>query len=215
MNRGGRIGETLYELAKRPEVEKVLEIGTWNGEGSTYCLAQGLGETSGRLVSIEVDAEQHGKAASFYEGKDLPVELIQGLTLHPDDYAPYESYLPLISEHHYEQEAPGTHETWYRQELELAGSAERTDVLWELLEREGEFDLVLFDGGEFLSHSEFLFLEPHVARYIVLDDTNGRMAIKNTLSRDWLIGSSAWELAIDEQHERNGWLVAERKRVSS
>ncbi len=215
MNRGGHIGDTLYALAKEPGVESVLEIGTWNGEGSTFCLAQGLAETSGRLVSIEADPEMYRSALDFYKDKDLPVELINGLTLSLTDYASYESYEPLIAGHHYEEEAPGTHRMWYEQELSLARAAPRDNVLAELIEREKRFDLALFDGGEFLSYAEFLFAEPYVSRYIVLDDANARMAIKNTLSRDWLLNSSDWEIVLDVPDERNGWLVAERPHPRS
>lgn len=211
MGLGGRIGGTLNELARRPEVEKVLEIGTYNGEGSTLCLAEGLSHTTGRLQSVEVDADLHRQAAAFYTGSGLPVELHCGLTVTLEDYRPFESYLPRISRTAYEAEAPGTHRMWYDQELAKARAAERRDVLRELLARERWFDLALLDGGEYASDAEFHVVEPFVGGWIVLDDTNPERSIKNAENREWLDWSPDWELVVDEPDDRCGWCVARRR----
>ena len=125
MGLSGRIGATLNELARRPEVEKVLEIGTYNGEGSTYCLADGLSRSTGRLRSIEADTRLSEHARSFYAGTGCRWSCIAGSRVALEDYAPYEHFLPRIERTAYEAEAPGTHRSWYERELELARSAEQ------------------------------------------------------------------------------------------
>lgn len=211
MGLSGRIGATLNEIARRPEVEKVLEIGTFDGEGSTYCLAEGLSHTTGRLHSIEADPVLHERARSFYAKSGLPVELHHGLTLEPDDYRPYEYFVPRIERTAYEAEAPGTHRMWYDMEMELARSAEQRGLLRSLMARERWFDLVFLDGGEYSSETEFHMLEPHIHGYVVLDDTNPVRSIKNGPAREWLHWSPDWEVVADELDDRCGWCVAKRR----
>lgn len=211
MGLGGRIGSELNGLARRPDVEKVLEIGTYDGEGSTYCIADGLSRSTGRLRSMEVDAGLYRRARSFYAGSGLPVELECGLTLTLGDYQPFEHFLAAVARTEYEAEAPGTHLMWYERDLALARAAERTDLLREALERDVWYDLVLLDGGEYSSEVEFHLLEPHVNGYIVLDDTNPAHAIKNVANREWLYWSPDWEVVVDEPDDRCGWCVAKRR----
>lgn len=211
MGLSGRIGATLFELARKPEVEKALEIGTYNGEGSTYCIADGLSRTTGRLTSIEVDPELYEQARTFFARRGLPVDLHCGLTLRLDEYLPFEAYAPRIERTAYEAEAPGTHLQWYEQELAKARSAERTDLLRELVKRDGWYDLALLDGGEYSSDLEFHVLEPNVRGYFVLDDTNPERSIKNAAAREWLYWSPDWEVVRDEPDDRCGWCVAERR----
>lgn len=211
MGLSGRIGATLNDLARRPEVEKALEIGTYNGEGSTYCIADGLSRSTGRLCSIEADRQLYEHAQAFFTGTGLPVELHYGLTLALEDYAPYEHFVPAIEQTSYEVVAPGTHREWYEHELELARSAERTNVLDDLLSRDHWYDMVLLDGGEYSAEAEFHRLEPHVRNYVVLDDTNPRRSIKNAANREWLLWSPDWDVVIDEPDDRCGWCVGKRR----
>lgn len=210
MGLAGNIGSALNELARRPDVEKVIEIGTYNGEGSTYCIAEGLSHTTGRLRTIEVDRDLCGQARGFYEHAGLPVDLVCGLSVSLDDYRSYEYYLPRIERTAYEAEAPGTHRTWYERELGLARAAERTDTLRDVVRRDGWYDLAFLDGGEYASEVEFHRLVPHVRAYLVLDDTNPERSIKNAANREWLAWSPDWELIADEPDDRCGWCVAKR-----
>jgi len=213
MGRTGRIGTLLYSLALRDEVQRCLEIGTWNGQGSTLCLAEGLHETDGKLTSIEADEARYAEAVAFYRGKHLPVELLHGVTVGPADYPPFESFLPLIDQADYEREAPGTHLEWYAREIELASTAPRQDLLRGMLADGARFDLVLFDGGEYASSAEFELLEPAIDGWVVLDDTNPRMSIKNAENRRRVFASPLWEVVVDAQDDRCGWTAAKRRRV--
>ena len=50
---GSEFGKELYGMASRPDVKKVLELGTWKGGGSSLCLAKGLRDTSGFMITVE------------------------------------------------------------------------------------------------------------------------------------------------------------------
>jgi hypothetical protein len=205
------LGMLLRALAKQPDVLVCVEIGTWNGEGSTYCIAQGLHETSGHLVGIELNPVFYEQAVRFYSGKALPVEIIKGLALAVKDYPDPEHFREQASSTFWEREDPGCYKRWYAEEHEMARCAERVNVLKDIVEREGHVDLAFIDGGEFTSASEFLFLEPHIRRYVVLDDTSAARSIKNAAAREWLRSSRDWEIVRDELGQGNGWLAACRR----
>lgn len=210
INRGWGLGDTLHEIASSPEVERVLEIGTWHGDGSTFVLASALASSGGRLWSVELKREHHERAIDFYKDKDLPVELLHGLSIDPAWYPPFEDYWPRIRRTTQEQREPGTYREWYDDELMHALEAPSHSLVETLADRHGPFDLVVLDGGEFASDREFELLEPHIRGYVVMDDTNGERCIKNSLSRDRVLASPEWLVISDEPNERNGWLAARR-----
>lgn len=209
---GWHLGDTLDLLARQDHVRTVLEIGTYDGEGSTFVLSRALRQTGGRLWSVEVCADHHRKARAFYADKELPVELVSGLSLSCDAYLPFEEYWPLVERTAHESEYPGDYRHWYEEERELAALAEDERILRRLLDGVEAFDLVLLDGGEFLSEAEFDVLEPHIRHYVVMDDTNGERCIKNARPRERILADDRWEVLVDALDERNGWLAARRVR---
>lgn len=210
VQRGRALGDALYELARRPDVLTALEVGTSCGDGSTLCLATALGESNGRLYSVELKREHHRAAADFYSARSLPVELIHGLSLTLADYLPFADYWPMIARTDREAVDPEEYHEWYEDEIAHAAIAPRQGVLYDLVERVGRFDMVFLDGGEFASHAEFELLEPHIDKFLVMDDTNGERCIKNALSRERVLASPRWDVLVDAIGERNGWLVARR-----
>lgn len=70
MNEQGQIlpestfGKALTKLAEQCDV--IVEIGTWNGLGSTKCLANGLIRNSQKLFSVESDETMFNKARNLY-----------------------------------------------------------------------------------------------------------------------------------------------------
>lgn len=209
---GWHLGNTLEMLAKQSHVRDVLEVGTYNGEGSTYLLARALQASGGTLRSIEAREDHFGMAREFYRDKQLPVELLHGLSLGRDAHEPFEHYWPMIRRTVHEAEYPGDYRKWYEEELDLARRAQNERILERLLDDLGGFDMVLLDGGEFLSDAEFELLEPHIRHYIVMDDTNPECCIKNGRSRERVLASPDWEVLVDAIDERNGWLAARRVR---
>lgn len=50
---GSLFGDTLTDLASKSKT--IVEIGTWRGQGSTLCLANGLNDPSQRMWTVECD----------------------------------------------------------------------------------------------------------------------------------------------------------------
>lgn len=59
-----RFGSMLTALAKT--VDTIVEIGTWNGGGSTLCLAMGLERPEQRIYTVEVDRTMRDTARARY-----------------------------------------------------------------------------------------------------------------------------------------------------
>lgn len=64
-----RFGKMLTALAQ--VVDTIVEIGTWNGGGSTLCLAMGLERPEQRLYTVEADRAMHDTAKARYSDKRI------------------------------------------------------------------------------------------------------------------------------------------------
>lgn len=62
-------GKLLAKLARQCEV--IVEIGTWNGRGSTKCLADGLVRDSQQMFSIEADKAMFDSARKLHSGSRI------------------------------------------------------------------------------------------------------------------------------------------------
>lgn len=61
---GSAFGNWLTEMAGKSEV--IVEIGTWRGEGSTRCLANGLIRPGQRFYTVEADPARYEEAKARY-----------------------------------------------------------------------------------------------------------------------------------------------------
>lgn len=64
---GSFFGDMLTQIAKQSET--IVEIGTWFGQGSTLCLANGLIRPSQRIWSFDTSSECIKEAAAFHGGE--------------------------------------------------------------------------------------------------------------------------------------------------
>ena len=183
----GTLGTFLKELAANPAHKTYLEIGTWNGLGSTQCFRKGFverGDLAGvRLVSLECNADKCNQAKALYA--DFPtIEVTHGTVLRVTD-------LPTNEE--MKAEFPGFNERWHV--VDIANMAQANYVT------ERNFDVVFLDGGEFTTYAEYLILKPS-SKVIVCDDS---MVDKCARIRQELLADPAWELMAENPAERNGW----------
>jgi len=82
---GSLFGETLTELATHSEV--IVEIGTWHGEGSTRCMANGLVRPHQVFYTVEQDIDCFNEARSRYVSEKRIV-FIWGKALEHLDWLP-------------------------------------------------------------------------------------------------------------------------------
>lgn len=85
-------GKLLTGLAKRSKI--IVEVGTWHGEGSTRCLANGLVTPEQRLYTIESDQTVSARAALRF--KDSRITFLAMLALTAVEILPAKIDLLLL-----------------------------------------------------------------------------------------------------------------------
>jgi hypothetical protein len=200
INRGTTTGEFIYNLCLKEEVQTVVEIGTWNGMGSTKCIADALLQRfdNSKLISLETNKKMYNLAKTYWEQKLLSCNsfmkekicLINGRIIEKEELLSLEElrgYSNYILDW----------ETWHKEDvfnIELCENVLNTLPL--------EIDLLLLDGGEFSTFSEFNKLKDRT-KYILCDDTRTAKCSKvvEELKKD-----ANFQIIFDNQTDnRNGF----------
>ena len=69
INRGSFLGETVYRLSSKREFKTFVEVGTWNGEGSTKCFMDALLYRcdDSILYTVEANIEFYEQAKKYWQ----------------------------------------------------------------------------------------------------------------------------------------------------
>jgi hypothetical protein len=194
-------GKELVDIARNPSYTTFFDVGTWKGNGTTRCLAEGIAyryqqtnERNVHLWSLESNIEIFKEAQFFWI--QIPLSFLHLLygCLHKDQLMKKEDILnhplfPLVKSHY---------EDWYEQDKEDNKLAPCLDMTLF-----PELDVVVLDGGEFSSYGDWLVLQRKNPRVVCLDDVN---VIKNNQIYKELKEDKHWEL-YKEGGERNGWAI--------
>tara|TARA_S200002703_G_scaffold159385_2_gene172679 strand:+ start:1969 stop:2550 length:582 start_codon:yes stop_codon:yes gene_type:complete len=181
-------GKIIYDLSKRLDVINIVEVGTWNGEGSTQCILRAI-DNSKRFYTIESNTEWYNKA--IISNKKY-IEMSNVFFLLGSIVNRNELYTDDLS--HQEQD-------WLRQDIDNYSNV--SNVYNKLPEN---IDFLLLDGGEFSTRAEFLKLK-NKSKIIALDDCNCR---KNKLNIKDLKEDNSFSLLCENLNERHGWAVFEK-----
>jgi len=183
----GRVGQLLIKTVQDPELKNIVEIGTWNGLGSTKCFLLGLQEST-VFYTIESNQEKIQIAQqNLTEWMKPNVNFLWGSILSPEDIVNPESVFPELSNAEFRR--------WHSVDME--NIVRSPNVLSQLPE---EIDFLLLDGGEFTTWYEFKLLFPRCKKWIALDDV---LVSKCKKIREYLKGHALWtEMYIPE---RNGF----------
>lgn len=190
INMDSEFGKIIFEYARNTECKSYLEIGTWNGEGSTNCFIQGLKERSDdySFISLESCPDFHSQAVTF--NKDYineKIKLLHGRIVEEEELI--NSNLSLVEK------------SW------LTGDEKNYTTcknVWGNIPH--RYDVVLLDGGEFSTLAEFNKLKDSVS-VLLLDDTN---SLKNKEVVEALNSSEDWEVEFNSNN-RNGFAVYKRE----
>jgi len=155
-----RLKNKLFELISSYEVNNIVEIGTWNGLGSTTMLLNLVKDSNKNInfYSIESDLLCF-KAAKKNLKKNLgKVNLILG-RVHDLDDLNYVNKDVIFDFGYGEKEYE-----WFVQDLRRYKKIKNISS-----QIPNKIDLLLLDGGEFSGYADFLSLHMR-SKFIVLDD---------------------------------------------
>jgi hypothetical protein len=157
------VGQFLIEFVKRTDIKSVVEVGTWNGRGSTECIMDGLmtRDDATTFVTLEADQGRRDSSADFWADRDkgnVELKLLWGKLTESMVTREYVQNHPKFSDQlqYYDIEASQTH---------------RAPLVGDQLPEDVEF--IFLDGGEFCSVFDFNFLVKkyaHSLKYIGVDD---------------------------------------------
>ena len=157
-------GKEIYRILREDtSIKRIVEIGTWNGRGSTMCIIHGIqGKNVESFHSIECNKEKHLAAVEYLESQiDDNTALLWGSIIDPAHIRSdaYRANFPELAKSELLR-------GWFDIDLKNCEAAPR--ILKDIPE---QIDFLLLDGGEYTTLNEFEILFPRCTGYIALDDT--------------------------------------------
>lgn len=199
--RGSSLGEIIYNLCLQDDIKNIVEIGTWNGMGSTKCIYDAISEKKGEYLVYSLECNQEFYNICLENYKVLPTlnnfNLILGSIIEPE-----ENLDPMYNydDKFFIQYPRHIQSTWFKEDMKNCKKV--PNVLNSMPEK---IDLIILDGGEFSSFSEYEKLKDR-STYFILDDTN---TIKNYEVANLMRNNSNYQILFDS-NERNGYLVSKK-----
>jgi hypothetical protein len=183
------IGRWITLLSSLTESKIIVEIGAWNGRGSSRMILKGARSKpreSTTVIGLEANPLSF-KKAKRYLSRFPNYSLLWGSIV-----------LPSELDH---SELNADEVAWLQGDLiDLATAPYIFDSLPDSI------DLLILDGGEFSTYGDYLKLQSRVKGWIILDDIYTRKCRRIMLD---LAGQSDW-IIVFESHERNGTAVLKR-----
>jgi hypothetical protein len=200
-------GYEIFQTVVKFDLRNNLEIGSWDGEGSSSCFVRAMDLLSGdkKLVCIEIVEEKLNVLANRFKDKSF-VKPFLGSSISYDSLVPknfddvWDSPYNRIPKILYSKELV---KSWYDRDVE---TIKRTP---SFLEHDKNFyDSILIDGGEFTGYSEFLSIKDK-CRILFLDDVHH--AYKCNQIYNELKNDKTWTLYRDKPTVRNGFAIFIKK----
>lgn len=190
INESSDLGRWIRLLASLEQVSTIVEIGTWNGRGSSRMIALGVKDSANQqgkhVQGLEIDFKMWRKAERNLRRYGF-FEVIHGTIIHIDDLDT--------------KNLSAVEVQWIAHDQRNLQEAK--NVLSHI---PSQIDLLILDGGEFSSYAEFLTLESRLSGFVVLDDTSVR---KNKVVVEKLLVDKKFKL-VWESDLRNGCAIFKR-----
>jgi len=188
--------DDIRRYAENPLNKTFLEIGTWNGLGSTRAFANGFEKRSDYIFySLECNADKCADAAKLYT--DYPkIHILNEVIWNQEPTDFYEVFPQCRSN--------PTLQHWH--EVDMI-NMQKCPVFLDRPEIPKVFDVVLLDGGEFTTYYEYQLLKDR-CKTLMLDDVN---VDKCTKIVQEIRADPSWRI-LKRVDVRNGYLIAERVR---
>jgi hypothetical protein len=190
-------GREIMTLCLKDDIKNILEIGTWNGLGSTRCILEALKlreDKNYNFYSLEANSEKSAFAKDLYKNENN-VHILNEV-IYNDEKEDIEQIFPELFSN-------GELRRWHSIDMENMKSKPLFLNRKDLPEI---FDFILLDGGEFTTWYEYQALKDR-CHYLALDDTNASKC--NRIVADLKNQPNKWKI-INEIDERNGAVIAVR-----
>jgi glycosyltransferase involved in cell wall biosynthesis len=201
----------IRNLAKREDIQTVLEIGSSSGAGSTEAFVKGLRENPGNplLFCMEVSQSRFAALRDRYAA-DSFVQCYNASSVAIDQFPSEKEVAEFYTNHDGPLKNFSLQRVlgWLQQDIEYVSEAGvPTDGIRRIKQEHDIdcFDLVLIDGSEFTGDVELD--EVYGSRYILLDDI---CTYKNYKSHHRLLADPSYALIAQNTTLRNGYSIFKR-----
>jgi hypothetical protein len=207
INRGSPPGDLIYELSKDKNNMIFVELGTWNGQGSTKCFMDAILERGDDsvLYSMESSSVHFNQAKDFWDPilsayKKQKLILMLGRIIEVAEMATTEQVIasPVAAA----TLAYPQWTTWHKNYTTRYPDV--NNVYKDLPE---SIDVLLLDGGDFSSYAGWKKLEDRT-KIVLLDDAN---VFKNYRVNQEIVSSPDWELLKAWPSYAHGFMAYKRK----
>ena len=191
INMNQDFGHKIYDICKNPKIKTIVEVGTWNGQGSTVCIMNGIINKNAVLYSLEANKSKYDEAVLFWNKYETfnKLNLLYG-TLHKEKFID----LNVL------QKIGITEEAYiYHYVPEKAMIEDETVPLITL--NDLKIDCILLDGGEYTTIGDFNVLIKFNPKVIILDDS---AVYKCKEIRETLFKNNKYTCYHDNLNDRHG-----------
>jgi hypothetical protein len=191
INLDSNAGKLIYDIAFSKDIVNILEIGTWNGMGSTQCVIKSLKNRNKKanFISIELYPEMYEQAINNL-GNDLEyVTILNGSIISEADFSWFDQ-----SKIDFEKDIHAR--LYYHQDIEYVKTSKNL-----LHCVQNDIDFLILDGGEYSTYPEWQKLKDRTS-IVFLDDTS---ILKCSKIRKEIIESGEFETIKDDLNDRNGY----------
>lgn len=188
--------DDIYHYASSANNKTFLEIGTWNGLGSTKAFAEGFKSREADsyiFYSLECNTDKCNDASRLY-AYNPRIHILNEVIWNQQPADFYEVFPQCKSN--------TTFAHWH--EVDIV-NMQRCNVFMERDNLPEMFDVILLDGGEFTTYYEFQILKDR-CKILMLDDVNVDKCMKIVQE---IQSDPSWRI-IKHRNVRNGYLIAER-----
>jgi hypothetical protein len=187
------MGEMIEKYSQDSRFSRYLEIGTWNGGGSTYCFAKGFESRVEpfQFASLEINETMYNEAKSKYSSVSY-VNIFRARIIKDNELPPINELLEMFDNVNIE---------WLRDDMNSFFKTSYFDI------ESFNPEVVLLDGSEYLTYFEFKKLY-NSTKVFILDDINTEKCKKIV---EELKNDSKWREVRIDTTQRNGWAVYEKR----
>lgn len=202
INKTDQFGESIINTTKKFQLHNILEIGSWDGTGSTQCFIEGLQLfNTKKLTCLEVNSERFEQLKKNVQHLDW-VECINtsSISLKSLQYTTFDELWE--SPYNYIQSPKNVVEQWYNSDILSISTTSgflETDTTF--------YDGVLIDGSEFTGYSEFLLVKDR-CNVLFLDDYYNAFKTRQVVVE--LSKNPEWECIANNKYTRGGFAVFKR-----
>lgn len=186
---GSSFCQEIRKLISNNNFETILEIGTWKGMGSTYCVIQEIIDKNINFLSLESYKEFYEIAKNNLSSFENNVTLLYGRIIELNEFLEFNKDIKQQLTH--------------QQKIFFDNDVKTYNVCPYIMEKIPEqIDFLILDGGEYSTYLEWTKLKERIS-YVALDDT--KMRKTKRIVEECMLDDS-FEL-ITSSGERNGFHI--------